>query len=151
MLLSSKEAREIITDHAVFDGIAPLLTADAYWLPSREWFTKELKPAVTKQWFKYPPATNRRDCNQAVRIALALAGEAMAKRDENAAISIGRTIGGLYSTINGIEPNPVGTQHDTCLVILNDRILYFYEPQNSLLTPASEISLGDWAAGYVEL
>jgi hypothetical protein len=151
MILSSKEVRDIITDHAVFDGVAPLLTADAYWLPSREWFVKDFAPAVSVEWFRYPSMPNRRDCNQAVRIALALAGNAMAKRDENATISIGRTIGGLYSTINSIDPNPVGTQHDTCLVILNDRILYFYEPQTSLLTPASEVSLGDWAAGYVEL
>ena len=152
MILPLAKVKTIIRDLPVFDGTPLYWTADSYWLPSNEWFKKVLAPTVQAEFKRLPPATNRRDCNQAVRIALALAGNAMGKRTEDAGIAVGRTIGGLYSPINGIYPSSPGTMHDTCIIIFSDDITpYFYEPQNGFVTRADAVSLGDWAASLVEL
>jgi hypothetical protein len=149
-LASLTEIKSVIRSLSVFDGTAAIWTATRYFMPELEWFTAKLAPAIQAEFLKYKPAENRRDCNQAVRIALALAGNAMAKRPENAAIAVGRTVGGLYSELNGIKSDD-GAQHDTCLVVMEGFNPYFYEPQNSRITHAENVTLGDWAASVVEL
>ena len=150
MTIPLSQLRQLITPLPVFDGCRILWTADAYWLPSMAWFRQEYAPLVLRTFREFPAAENRRDCNQAVRIALALAGQAMAQRPENAAICVGRTIGGLYGTVNGITGSS-GVMHDTCLIVMDDLIPRFYEPQNGYLTLAADVTLGDWAADFVEL
>ena len=151
MTIPLAHAKQILTSLPVFDGCRFLWTADAYWMPSVDWFRNKYAPLVSSTFRKYKPFVNRRDCNQAVRIALALAGESMAQREENAAIAIGRTVGGLYSPINNIYPTPTGTMHDTCLIIFDDLEPYFYEPQNGYTTRAGAVSMGYFAADFVEL
>jgi len=151
MTIPLTHAKQILTSLTVFDGCRFLWTADAYWLPSVDWFRNKYAPVVAQTFRRREPAANRRDCNHAVRIALALAGESMAQRNENAAIAIGRTVGGLYSPINDIDPGNPGTMHDTCLIIFDDLEPYFYEPQNGYTTRADAVSMGDFAADFVEL
>ena len=151
MTITLAQAKAIIAALPVFDGSPMLWTADAYWLPSNDWFKTKLAPLVISTFLRQPAAANRRDCNQAVLIAKALAGEAMSKRPEDAAIAVGRTVGGLYSPINNIHPSSPGTMHDTCLIIFDDLTPYFYEPQNGFVTRADAVTLGDWAASLVEL
>ena len=151
MTIPLAHAKQIIAALPVFDGSPMLWTADAYWLPSNDWFKRVLAPMVMSEFKKLPSANNRRDCNQAVRIALALAGNAMGKRPEDAGIAVGRTVGGMYSPINGIHPARPGTMHDTCIIIFDDLNPYFYEPQTGYVTAAEAVTLGDWAASLVEL
>lgn len=152
MILPLAQVKTIIRDLPVFDGTPSYFTADSYWLPSNKFFKEVLAPTVQAEFKRLPAATNRRDCTQAVLIARALAANAMGKRTENAGIAVGRTIGGLYSPINGIYPSSPGTMHDTCIIIFSDDITpYFYEPQNGFVTRADAVSLGDWAASLVEL
>ena len=143
------EIKTLVRNSPVFEDTATLWSSDQYWLPSRAWFESDYMPVVQSTFRQYTPANNRRDCTQAVRIALALAGEAMGQRQEDAGIAIGRTTGLLMGEINGIKAE--AANHDTCIAVLNDGFLYFYEPQTSKLTLASNVTLGDWAAGLVEL
>lgn len=149
-LIPLSQIKTIIRDLPVFDGSPMYWSSTQYFLPDMQWFRESYAPTVRDAFLKYPPADNRRDCTQAVRIALALAGNSMAQRAENAGIAIGRTVGGLYSTVNGITGSP-GVMHDTCIFISDELVPYFYEPQNERITHAQSITVGDWSALFIEL
>ena len=146
--MTSTRIREIIRACPALSDCAFYPRSSAYFLPSRLWVVQTLAPVIKQQWGKFPAANERRDCSQAVSIAMALAGDAMAKRTEQAGIAFGRTVGILDAELNGIKGPAT---HDTCLFIDNTETLWFFEPQNGLTTPASGIGPLDWSALFCEL